>query len=105
MATSTPPGHTHQLNGSEQRSSFLKRLIDFPEAPASVFMGLSHESRSVRLALAFAGDDEVATRVESVNGRFESGPTTAHKGHEMRKALDVRRGRWPTCSAFAESGK
>ena len=44
----------------------------------------------VRLALAFAGEDEVATRVETVNGRFEFGPTTAHKGHEMRKALDVQ---------------
>jgi hypothetical protein len=42
----------------------------------------------VCLALAFAGEDVVATRVETVKGRFDLGPTTAHKGHEMRKALD-----------------
>ena len=36
------------------------------------------------------GEDVVATRVETVKGRFDFGPTTAHKGHEMRKALDVQ---------------
>jgi hypothetical protein len=42
----------------------------------------------VCLGLAFAGEGVVATRVETVKGRFNFGPATAHKGHEMRKALD-----------------
>lgn len=41
----------------------------------------------VRLDLAFMGEDTVVTAVQTVDGPYEFGPATAHKGHEMRKAL------------------
>jgi hypothetical protein len=44
----------------------------------------------VCLAKALAGEDVLATRVETVKGRFDFGPSTAHTGHEIREALDVQ---------------
>jgi hypothetical protein len=77
-------------------AGFVALPVELPETtdrlPRSTSVRLhGPEARvEVCLALAFAGEDVVATRVETVKGRFDFGPTTAHKGHEMRKALDVQ---------------
>lgn len=42
------------------------------------------------LVLGFGGDDGVVTFVDSTEGSFEFGPMNAHKGHAMRKALEVQ---------------
>lgn len=39
------------------------------------------------LVLGFAGEDGIHTILQTVSGRSEFGPTVAHKGHEMEKAL------------------
>jgi hypothetical protein len=44
----------------------------------------------VSLALAFAGEEMISTRVETADGSWDFGPATAHKGQEMRKALSTQ---------------
>ncbi|WP_421735201.1 hypothetical protein [Cellulomonas sp.] len=44
----------------------------------------------VALVLGFMGEEFVVTRLTTTASRYEFGPATAHKGHEMRKALDAQ---------------
>jgi predicted deacylase len=42
------------------------------------------------LSLGFAGEDGIYTTVLTTEGSSEFGPSVAHKGHEMRKALHAQ---------------
>jgi hypothetical protein len=44
------------------------------------------------LSLGFAGEDGIYTTVRTTDGSSELGPSVAHKGHEMRKALRAHAG-------------
>jgi hypothetical protein len=46
-----------------------------------------HAVVEVSLVLGPAGEDEVATTLQGVDGRRVLGPDTAHTGYQMRKAL------------------
>jgi len=40
-----------------------------------------------RFCMAYAGEHSVDTTVQTVEGERQFGPTVAHTGHEMKKAL------------------
>jgi hypothetical protein len=42
------------------------------------------------LSLALAGEDTIHTKVLTTDGSREFGPSVAHKGHEMQKALQTQ---------------
>ena len=44
----------------------------------------------VSLDLAFGGEESVSTLLETGTGRWDFGPSVAHKGHAMRKALTAQ---------------
>ena len=63
---------------------------DAGRRPRSVTLRFRSPKATVEtsLILGFAGDDGVQTRLLTITGSTELGPTVVHKGHEMRKALE-----------------
>ena len=57
-----------------------------PTSIAVKFVG-ADSTVETALSLGLAGEDGVYTALLTTDGSFELGPSVAHKGHEMRKAL------------------
>ena len=62
---------------------------DAARRPSSVVVKFVHADATVEttLSLGFAGEDSIYTILFTVDGSSELGPSVAHKGHEIRKAL------------------
>jgi hypothetical protein len=60
--------------------------------PATVAVRFISPDTSVEtaLSLSFAGEDGIHTTVLTNEGSSEFGPSVAHKGHEMLKALQTQ---------------
>lgn len=60
--------------------------------PATVSVRFISPDTSVEtaLSLGFAGEDGIHTTVLTTEGSSEFGPSVAHKGHEMQKALQAQ---------------
>lgn len=62
---------------------------DLNRRPASITVRFAGSDTTVEtsLVLGFAGEDAIQTSVRTPTVSSDFGPTVAHKGHEMRKAL------------------
>jgi len=62
---------------------------DSGRRPANVVVRFRGHEVTVEtvLSLGFAGEDGIHTTVLTTSGSTDFGPTVAHKGHEMSKAL------------------
>jgi hypothetical protein len=65
---------------------------DVDRRPATVAMRFISPDVRVETALSigFAGEDGIHTTVLTTEGSSEFGPSVAHKGHEMQKALQTQ---------------
>ena len=65
---------------------------DVNRSPATVAVRFISPDTSVEtaLSLGFAGEDGIHTTVLTTEGLSEFGPSVAHKGHEMQKALRMQ---------------
>ena len=65
---------------------------DVDRRPATVAVRFIGPDTSVEtaLSLGFAGEDGIHTTVLTTEGSSEFGPSVAHKGHEMQKALQAQ---------------
>lgn len=65
-------------------------VADVELRPCSVTVKFQGPEATVEtsLILGFAGEDGVHTSLLTTTGSSEFGPTVAHKGREMRKALE-----------------
>jgi hypothetical protein len=62
---------------------------DVDRRPATIAVRFMSADTTVEaaLSLGFAGEDGIHTTVLTTEGSSEFGPSVAHKGHEMQKAL------------------
>ena len=65
---------------------------DMDRRPATVAVRFisAHTTVVTALSLGFAGEDGIHTTVLTTEGSSEFGPSVAHKGHEMQKALQAQ---------------
>lgn len=69
----------------------VQPAADVQRGPATIAVQFQSQEATVEtsLVLGFAGEDCVHTSLLTTSGSSEFGPTVAHKGHEMRKALEA----------------
>jgi hypothetical protein len=67
-------------------------LPDLSRRPATVAVRFISADTTVEtaLSLGFAGEDGIHTTVLTTDGSATFGPSVAHKGHQMRRALQAQ---------------
>ena len=62
---------------------------DLSRRPAKITVRFQGREETVEtsLVLGFAGEDGVETSLRTTTGSSDFGPTVAHSGHQMKKAL------------------
>ncbi len=73
-------------------TTFAEASPDVSRRPATLAVRFMSADATVEIALSlgFAGEDAIRTTVLTTSGSSTYGPAAAHKGHQMRRALQAQ---------------